>query len=63
MDDSDNSPSKILGGKKHQEIGVDVKISLKWSLNEENGAVWTGFVWCKMGTSGRRAMNLLVPQN
>jgi hypothetical protein len=35
-----------------ENLGVDVKIILKWSLDKKGGKVWTGFIWFRIGTSG-----------
>jgi hypothetical protein len=31
----------------------DGKIILKWILNRENGRVWTGIIWLRIGISDR----------
>jgi hypothetical protein len=48
---------KILAGKPRpldhsEDLGVDRRKILKWSLDKYNGKVWTGFIWLGVGTSG-----------
>jgi hypothetical protein len=44
---------KNLKGRYHsEELGVYVKIILEWILRKQDGKVWTGFVWLRIGTSG-----------
>jgi hypothetical protein len=39
--------------KDHYEDTETGKIIiLKWILEKQNGAVWTGFIYLRMGTSG-----------
>jgi len=43
-----------LKQRNHLEItGIDGKIILKWILKAEDGRVWCGFIWLKIGTSVR----------
>jgi hypothetical protein len=45
----------VLNLKKRghwEEIGVDGRIILKWILKKQNGRMWIGFFWLRMGTSG-----------
>jgi len=46
--------SENLNGRDHlKDLGVDGKIILEWILYKYGGEVWTGFMWCKIGISGR----------
>jgi hypothetical protein len=31
-------------------MGVDEKIILEWMFRKQNGVVWTGCIWDRMGT-------------
>jgi hypothetical protein len=43
-----------LKGSEHSEdLGIDRKVILGWILRKERGEVWTGFIWLRVGTSGR----------
>jgi hypothetical protein len=43
-----------LKGRDHLEnLGVDGKIILEWTLGKYVAWVWTQFVWFRIGTSGR----------
>jgi hypothetical protein len=43
-----------LKGKVHlEDIGIDWEIILEWILGKWGGEVWTGFIWLRIGTSGR----------
>jgi len=33
-------------------VGVDGTIELKWNVKGENGTVWIGFVWLRIGRCG-----------
>jgi hypothetical protein len=43
----------VKGRDHSEELGVDGKILLAWILGKQGGKVWTGFVWLRIGTSGR----------
>jgi hypothetical protein len=32
---------------------MDERIVLEWILRGEGGKLWTGFIWLRMGTSGK----------
>jgi hypothetical protein len=36
-----------------EDVGVDGRILLQWILEKSVGMVWTGFIWLRIGTSGR----------
>jgi hypothetical protein len=37
---------------KSEDLGVDVKVILKWVLIKQRRRAWTGFLWLKIGPSG-----------
>jgi hypothetical protein len=44
---------ETLKGRHHSgDLGVDGKITLDWILGKQNGKVWIGFIWLRIGTSG-----------
>jgi len=34
------------------DLGVGVKITLKWNLKKYERSVWIGFIWLRVWTSG-----------
>jgi hypothetical protein len=36
-----------------EDLAVDGRTVLKWILGKYGGMVWTGFMWLRIGTSGR----------
>jgi hypothetical protein len=38
--------------QKERDVIIDRAIILKWILVEEDGVVWTGIIWLRIGTSG-----------
>jgi hypothetical protein len=41
-------------GKDHWENrDISGKIILKWIIKKQDGVVWTGLIWLRIGTSGR----------
>jgi hypothetical protein len=40
-----------------EDLGKDEKIILDWILGKLGGKVWTGCIWLRIGTSGRRHGN------
>jgi hypothetical protein len=43
----------IIKGRDHAEdLGVDGRTILECVLEEQDGKVWTGFIWLRIGTSG-----------
>jgi hypothetical protein len=43
----------LKGCDYSEDLGVDGKIILEWTLGESGGKVWTGFIWIRIGISGR----------
>jgi len=42
-----------LKGRVHSEnLDVDGKIILEWTLRKQGRKVWTGCIWLRTGTSG-----------
>jgi hypothetical protein len=40
-------------GKNHyKDLDVGGRIILRWILEKQDGVVWTGFIWLRIGTSG-----------
>jgi hypothetical protein len=35
----------------YKNLDVGGRIILRWILEKEDGVVWTGFIWHKIGTS------------
>jgi hypothetical protein len=35
-----------------EDLDVGSRIILKWTLERQDGVVWTGLVWLRIGTSG-----------
>jgi hypothetical protein len=49
---------RMLGGKPEgekysEDLDVDGNVILEWILWKYGGKVWTGFIWLRIGTSGR----------
>jgi hypothetical protein len=43
-----------LKGRDHSEdLGMDGKIILEWTLGKQGGKVWTAFIWLRIETRGR----------
>jgi hypothetical protein len=43
-----------LEGRDHLEVlAVDGRVILEWMLKKWVRRVWTGFMWLRVGTSGR----------
>jgi hypothetical protein len=46
--------SENLKGRNYsQDKGIDERKILKWILEKQEGKVWTGCIWLRIGTSGR----------
>jgi hypothetical protein len=46
--------SETLKGRDHvDDIGVNGRIILEWTLGKQGRKMWTGCIWLRMGTSGR----------
>jgi hypothetical protein len=43
----------LMGRVHFEDLGINVRILLKWSLMKQDGMVWTGFIWLRIGTNGR----------
>jgi hypothetical protein len=40
-------------GRDHSDdVGVDGRIILEWIIGKQDGKVWTGFSWLRIGISG-----------
>jgi hypothetical protein len=35
-----------------EELGIDTRIILEWILEIQDGKLWKGFIWLKIGSSG-----------
>jgi hypothetical protein len=54
---SDGNAYNILVGKPEgkdnlEDLRVDGKVILKWTLRKLGGKMWTGCIWIRMGASG-----------
>jgi hypothetical protein len=46
--------SEILkGGHYSANLGVDGTIISEWALEKYGGKLWIGFIWLRVGASGR----------
>jgi hypothetical protein len=46
--------SENLKGRDHsEELDVGGRLILEWFLEKQGGKGWTGFIWLRIGTSGR----------
>jgi hypothetical protein len=43
---------KPEGRVESEDMGVDVKIILKWILGKQGGRFWSGFIWLSIGLNG-----------
>jgi hypothetical protein len=45
---------RILVGKPEgkEDLNVSGRIILRWILEMQDGVVWTGLIWLRIGTSG-----------
>jgi hypothetical protein len=34
----------------YEDLDVDVRIMIKWTLETKYGVVWIGFIWLRIGT-------------
>jgi len=41
------------GGNHLKNLGVDGKLILERILEKQDGRMWTGCIWIRIGTSGR----------
>jgi hypothetical protein len=35
-----------------EDLGVDVKMLLKWNFKKWDGEAWTGLIWFRIGAGG-----------
>jgi hypothetical protein len=42
----------LKGRNQLEDLGVDGMIILEWILGTNDGKLWTGFIWLRIGTSG-----------
>jgi hypothetical protein len=47
------SVGKPKGERPYGDLGTDERIILKWILKKQDGKIWIGFVWLRIGSSGR----------
>jgi hypothetical protein len=55
----------LKGRDRQEDLGVDGRIVLKWILGKYGWRVWIGFVWLRIGTSGKISniiINLHIPK-
>jgi hypothetical protein len=55
----------LKGRDCQEDLGVDGRIVLKWILGKYGWRVWIGFVWLRIGTSGKISniiINLHIPK-
>jgi hypothetical protein len=43
------NPKKI---ENFEDLNVNVRIKLRWMLQKQDGRVWSGFIWLRIGTGG-----------
>jgi len=43
-----------------EDLSVDGKLILDWSLGKLCGKVWNGFIWLRIGTSGGALVNMVI---
>jgi hypothetical protein len=36
-----------------EDIGIDGKVILEWILGKWDGKEWSGYIWLRIGTTGR----------
>jgi hypothetical protein len=64
MGETRNAHTILVGkpeGKRHsEELGVDGRIILKWILRKLGWKLWTGFIWLRIGNSGKVVVNTLM---
>jgi hypothetical protein len=44
--------SETLKGRDSEDLGVDGRIILEYTLKKQFGSMRTGFIWLRIGTSG-----------
>jgi len=43
----------LKGRDQLEDLAIDGRIILEWILGKHSGKVWTGYIWLRIGTSGR----------
>jgi hypothetical protein len=42
-----------MAGRDEKCMGMDGRIILKWILRNSSERIWNGFIWLRIGTTGR----------
>jgi hypothetical protein len=41
------------GRGNFEDLGIDGRIILQWTVGKYYGKLWTGLIWSRIGTGGR----------